>query len=174
MLCDPMDGSTSGFPVVHHLPEFAQTPVHWVCDAIQTSPLSAPSPPALNLSQHQSLFQCVGSFLQVAKVLELQLYHQSFQWMFRVDFLQDWLVWSPCCSRDSQESSPAPQFEIIISSALSLLYGLTLTSVPDYWMQVPPQERRPIDPFRNSHWEDSTSVLSPSRLPGLPASSLTI
>ena len=73
-------------------PEFAQTHVHWVSDAIQPfHPLSPPSPPALNLSQHQGLFQWVGSSHQVAKVLELQLQHQSFQWIFRVDsFRIDW------------------------------------------------------------------------------------
>ena len=61
-LCDPMDCSTPGFPVLHYLLEFAQTHVHWVGDAIQWSgPLSSPSPPALNLSQHQGLFQWVGS-----------------------------------------------------------------------------------------------------------------
>ena len=75
------------------------------------------SPPAFNLSQHQDLSCWVGSSHQMAKVLELQLQHQSFQWIFRVDFLQDWLVWSPCCPRDSQESSPAPQFESINSSS---------------------------------------------------------
>ena len=76
-LCNPMDCSMPSFPV-HHLPEFAQTHVHWVNDAIQPShPLSSPSPPALNLSQHQGLFQWVNSFLQVAKVLKLQ--HQSLQ-----------------------------------------------------------------------------------------------
>ena len=64
---------------------------------------------AFNLSQHQSLFKWVGSSHQVAKVLELQLQHQSFQWILRVDLLQDWLVWSPCYPRDSHESSPAPQ-----------------------------------------------------------------
>ena len=86
-LCDPVDCSTPGFPVLHRLPEFTQTHVHWVGDAIQPShPLSPPSPPALNLSQHQGLFQWVGSSHQVAKVLELQFQHQSFQWIFRVDF----------------------------------------------------------------------------------------
>ena len=79
---------------------------------------------AFDLSQHQGLFQWVGSSHQVAKVLELQLQHQFFQWVFRVDFLKDWLVWSPCCPRDSQESSPAPQFKSISSLALCLLYGL--------------------------------------------------
>ena len=78
--------STPGVPVLHYLPEFAQTHVHWVNDVIQQSdPLSSPSPLALNLSQHQSLFQWVNSLYQVAKVLELQ--HQYFQWIFRVDFL---------------------------------------------------------------------------------------
>ena len=75
-------------PVHHQLLKFTQTPVHWVGDAIQPSyPLSSPSPPALNLSQHQGLFQWVSSSHHVAKVLEFQLQHQAFQWIFRVDFL---------------------------------------------------------------------------------------
>ena len=83
-LFDPMDCSMPGFPVLHHLPEFAQTHVYWVDVAIQPSnPLSSPSPPALNLSQHQGLFQWLGSSHQVAKVLELHLQHQSFQWIFQ-------------------------------------------------------------------------------------------
>ena len=120
-----------GFPVLHYLLEFAQTHVHWVDDAIQLShSLSYPSPSACNLSQHEGL---TDSLHQVAKILKLQLQHQSFQRIFRVDFLQDWLVWSPCCQRDSQESSPTPQFKSISSSAISLLYGTTLISVHDYW-----------------------------------------
>ena len=88
MLCDPMDCSTLGFPVLHYLLKFAQIHVHWVSDAIQPShPLLSPSPPAFNLSQHQGLFQWVSSLHQVAKVLEFQLQHQSFQWIFRTDFL---------------------------------------------------------------------------------------
>ena len=87
-LCDPMDCSTPGLPVHHQLPEFTQTHVHWVGDAIQPShPLSSPSPPVFNLSQHQGLFQWVDSSHQVAKVLEFQLQHQSFQWIFRTDVL---------------------------------------------------------------------------------------
>ena len=110
-LCHPMDCSTPGFPVLHYVLEFTQTPVHWVCDAVQLShPLSSPSPPALNLSQCQGLFSWVSSSHQVANELELQLQHQSFQWIFRVDFLYDWQVWSPCCLRDSHEYSPALQF----------------------------------------------------------------
>ena len=68
-----------------------------------------------------------------ARVLELQLQHQSFQWIFRTDFLQDWLVGSPCSPRDSQESSPTPQFKSINSLALSFLYGPPLTSICGYW-----------------------------------------
>ena len=87
-LCDPMNHSTPGLPVHHQLPEFTQTHVHWVGDAIQPShPLSSPSPPALNLSQHQDLFKWVNSSHQVAKVLEFQLQHQSFQWTPRTDLL---------------------------------------------------------------------------------------
>ena len=100
-LCDPMNCSTPGLPIHHQLSEYTQTPVHWVGDAIQPShPLLSPSLPALNLSQHQGLFQWVSSlhqhqglfhwvsFLhQVAKVSEFQLQHQSIQWIFRTDFL---------------------------------------------------------------------------------------
>ena len=87
-LCDPMNWSTPDLPVHHQLPEFTQTQVHWVSDAIQPfHPLSFPSPPTLNHSQHQSLFKWVSSLSQVAKVLEFQLQHQSFQWIFRTDFL---------------------------------------------------------------------------------------
>ena len=131
ILWDHMDSSTPGFPVPHYLLEFAQTHILWANEAIQAShPLLPPSPPAFNLSQHQGFFQWVSSSHQVAKTLELQ--HQSFQWIFRVDFLSDWLVWSRC-PRNSEESFPGPQFESISSLALSLLYGPTLTSVYDYW-----------------------------------------
>ena len=87
ILCDPMNRSTPGLPVHHQLPKFTQTHVHWIGDATQSShPLSSPSPPALNLSQHQGLFKWVSSSYQ-AKVLQFQLQHQSFQWIFRTDFL---------------------------------------------------------------------------------------
>ena len=132
-LCDPVDCCTPGSPVHHKLPEFTQTHVHQVGDAIQPShPLSSPSPPAFNRSQHQGLFQWVSSSPQVAKVLELQLQHQSFQWIFRTDFLEDWLDWSSFSSRNSQESSPTTQFKSINSSALSLLHSPTLTSIHDH------------------------------------------
>ena len=87
-LCDPMDHSTPGFPVLHNLLELAQSHVHQVGDAIQLSPpLSSLSPLAFNLSQHQYLFQRARCWHQVARVLELQLQHQSFQWIIRTDFL---------------------------------------------------------------------------------------
>ena len=82
------DSSTPGLPVHHQLPEFTQTHVHWVSDAIQPShPQSSPSPSALNLSQHQGLFKWVSSLHQVVKVLGFQLQHQSFQWTPRTDLL---------------------------------------------------------------------------------------
>ena len=133
-LCDPMNHSMPGLPVHHSLPEFTQTHVHQVSDAIQPShPLSSPSPPAPNPSQHQSLFQGVNSSHEVAKVLEFQLQHQSFQWTPRTDLLQNGLVGSPCSPRDSQESSPTPHFKSINSSVLSFLHSPTLTSTHDYW-----------------------------------------
>ena len=93
-ICDSMDCFTPGFPVYHQLPELTQTQVHRVGDAIQPSrPLLFPSPPAFSLSQHQGLFQWVSSLHQMAKVLAFKLQHQSFQWIFRTDLLQDGLVW---------------------------------------------------------------------------------
>ena len=88
ILCNPTDCSMPGFPVLHYSLAFAQTHVHWVRDAIQPShPLSPPSALVPNFSQRQDLFRWVGSSHQVCKVLELQLQHQSFQWIFRTDFL---------------------------------------------------------------------------------------
>ena len=115
--------SSPGLSVPHHLPKFAQVHVHCIGDAIQPShPLMPSSPTALNLSQHQGLFQWVSCLHQMTKILEFQ--HQSFQWVFRVDF-----PWSPHCPRDSQESSLAPQFKGIRSSVLHLLYGPALTAL---------------------------------------------
>ena len=90
---------------------------------------SHPFSSCLQSFSHQGLFKWVSSSHQVAKVLELQ--HQSFQWIFKTDFLQDWLVWSPWSPRDSQESSPTPQFKSINSLVLSFLYSPTLTSIHD-------------------------------------------
>ena len=132
-LCDRMDFCTPGFLVHHQFPELAQTHVHWVGDALQQShPLLSPSPPAFNLSQHQGLFQWVCSSHQMAKVLELQLQHPSFQWIFRTDFLR--IHWFDLLAvQGILESSPTPQFKSINSLTLSFLYGPTLTSRHDYW-----------------------------------------
>ena len=133
-LQDPMDCSKPGFPVHYQLPELTQIHVHGANDAIQPShPLSSPSPPVLNLSQHQGLSQWVSSLHQVAKVLEFQLQHQSFQWTPMTDqsFRMDWLDLLPV--QGILESLPTPQFKNINSSALSFLYDPTLTYIPDSW-----------------------------------------
>ena len=143
-LCDPMDCSTPGLSVHHQLPEFTQTRVHWVGDAIQTfHPLSSPSPPALNLSQHQGLFKWVSSSHQVAKVLEFQFQHQSFHWTPRTDILYDGLVGSPCSPRDSQrflkhhssKSSVLQRsaFFIVQLSHLYMITGKTIVAINIYF-----------------------------------------
>ena len=83
--------------------------------------------PSIRVFYNESALQ------QVTKVLEFQCQHQSFQWIFEIDFIYDRHVWSPCCPRDFQESSSASQLKSINSSVFSLLYGLTLTSIHDYW-----------------------------------------
>ena len=130
-LCDPINRSTPGLTVHHQFLEFTQTHIHWVSDAIQPShPLSSPSPPAPNPSQHQSLFQWVNPSHKVAKILEFQLYHHSFQRNPRVDLLQNGLVGSPCSPKDSQESSPKPQFKSINSSVLYSCNALKFAKCP--------------------------------------------
>ena len=134
ILCDPMNRSMPGLPIHHQLPEFTHTQAHWVSDAIQPShPLSSPSPPAPNPSQHQGLLQWVNSSHEVAKVLAFQLQHQSFQWTPRTDLLQDGLIGSPCSPRGSQESSPTPQFKSINFLVLGFLHSPTLPSIHDHW-----------------------------------------
>ena len=93
-LCDPLDCSTSGLPVHHQLPEFTQTHIHWVGDAIQPShPLLSPSPPAFNLSQHQSLFQWVSSLHQVGKLMLSFSFNisPSNEYSGLISFRMDWL-----------------------------------------------------------------------------------
>ena len=129
-LWDPMDWTSNpaslSFTISWSLLKFRSIEL-----AIQSHPLSAPSPSAFNLYQHQGLFQWIPLFTSVAKVLQLQ--HQSFQWIFRTDFLLDRLTLSSCSPRDSQESSPTPQFKSINSSVPSFLYSSTPTSIHDYW-----------------------------------------
>ena len=99
-LCDPMNRTMPGLPVYHQLLEFTQTHVHRVGDAIQPShPLSSPSPLAPNPSQHQGLFQWVNSLHEVAKVLEFQPQHQSFQWTPKTDLLLGWTDWTSLQSK---------------------------------------------------------------------------
>ena len=107
-LCNPMDCSMPGFPVITSSRSLLRLASIKSGDAIQPS-----SPPAFNLSQHQGLFKWVSSSHQMAKVLELELQHQSFQWTPRTDLLWDCLVWSPCSPRASQEVSATPQFKSI-------------------------------------------------------------
>ena len=135
ILCDPMVCSMPCFTVHHQLPELAQTCLHWVSDAIHPShPLSSPSSPAFNLPQHQGLsFPMSQFFTSSGQSIGASTSASSFQWIFRTDFLYSWLTWSSCSPRDSQESSPVPQFKSISSSRLSLLYGPTLTFIHDYW-----------------------------------------
>ena len=122
-LCNPMDCSTPGFPVIHCLLEFAQTHVHWVDNAIQPSHPLSPSSPDFNLSQHQGFSQRVSFSHQVT-----QLQHQSIQWICMVFPLG---LIGLISLQSKGLFSQIPQF--INSSALSLLYGTALTSVHDYW-----------------------------------------
>ena len=139
-----MDCSKSDFPVLHYLSEFAQTHIHRVGNAIQHIIF------CWALLLLPSIFPIIRIFFY-----ELALHirwpkYWSFSFnispsrIFRVDLLQDFLVWSLCCPRDSQESSPASQFKIIDSSVLSLLYGLTLTSVNDHWRKLQLWLYRPL------------------------------
>ena len=128
-LCDPMNCSTPGLPVHHQLPEFTETHVHRVSDAIQPShPLSSPSL-APNPSQHQSLFQWVNSSHEVAKVLEFQLSHHSFQRNPRADLLHNGLVGSPC-SLKSLLQHHTSKASILQCSAF---FTIQLTPLHEYW-----------------------------------------
>ena len=118
ILCHPVDYSKPDFPVHHQLQQLTETHVHQVGDAHQPSHSLLPISPVFSLSH------------QVAKVLKLQFQHQSFQLIFRTDFLVDGLVGSP---KQSKGSSPTPQLKSICSSALSFLYGPTLIPIHDYW-----------------------------------------
>ena len=131
-LCNSMNHSKPGLPVHHQLPEFTQTHVHWVGDAIQPShPLSSPSPPAPNPPSTRVLSN--ESTLRMRWLKYWSFSFSIFQWTPRTDLLQDGLVGSLCSPRDSQESSPTPQFKSINFSPLSFLHIPTLTSIPDHW-----------------------------------------
>ena len=121
-----MDCSTPGLPVHHQLPESTQTHVHWVSDATQPShPLSSPSPTAFNLSQHQGLSNESVLCIKWPKYWSFNFsISPSNEYSGLISFRMDWLDGSPCSPRDSQESSPTPQFKSISSLVLSFLYTL--------------------------------------------------
>ena len=124
-LCNPMDGSTPGFPVYHHLQSLLKLKSirsvmpsnHLIlCFPLLLLPWIFPNITSFPISQ---LFESGGQGIGASA--------EAFQWIFKVDFLYDWLIGSPCCPRDSEESSLAPQFESIDFLALSLLYGYMTT-----------------------------------------------
>ena len=132
ILCHPLLFLLSIFPSTMVFPNESALHIRWpVLNLLkimstESMILSCPSHPlpppsslfTFKLSQYQDFFQWVSSLNQVAKVLDFQLQLQSFQWIFRVDFLWDWLLWCPCGPRHSQESFPVPQFERINSSVM--------------------------------------------------------
>ena len=131
LFATPMHCSTPGVPVHHQLPELIQTHVYRISDAIQPShPLSSPSFPTFNLSQHQGLFLWVRSSHQVAKYWSFSISPSS-EYSGLISF-SIVLVGSPCSPRDSQVSSPTPQFKCINSSVLNFLYSPNLKSIHDY------------------------------------------
>ena len=131
-LCYPHELQLARLPCPSPTAGVHSNSIHRVGDAIQPYYLLlSPSPPAPNPSQNKGVFQGVNSSHKMAKVLEFQLQHHSFQRTPRTDLLQNGLVGSPCSPRDSQES-PTPQFKSINSSALSFLHSPTLTSIHDH------------------------------------------
>ena len=135
ILCNPMDYSIPVSSVLFCLLKFPQIHIHWVYDVMQAShPLSSPSLPALNFSQHQGLFQWIGSSHQTVKALELQLQHQSYQWIFRVDFLQDWFF-DLFAVQETLKSLLQSSTTICKHQFFNVQPSLctTFTSVHDYW-----------------------------------------
>ena len=132
--CDPMDCSTPGFPVLHHLPELAQTHVHSVSDAIQPShPLLSPSLPTFNHSQHQGLFQGVSSLHTWPKYWSLSFnISPSNEHPGLIAFRMDWLDLL-AVQGTLKSLLQTPQFQSINSLALSFLHSPTLTSIHDHW-----------------------------------------
>ena len=132
-LCDPLNRSTPGLPVHHQQPEFTQTHVHRVSDAIQPSnPLLSPSPLAPNPPQASESFPMSQLFPWGGQSTGVSALASFLPKNLRADLLQNGLVGSPCCPRDSQESSPTPQFKGINSSVLSLLHSPTFTFIHDH------------------------------------------
>ena len=127
-LCDPINCSTPGFPVLHHLLGFTQGDAIWPSHSLLPT-----SPPAFSLSTIRVFSSELALRIKRPKYWSFSFsINPSSEYSVLIP-LQDWLVWSPCCPRNSQESSLTPQFRSINSSALSLLYGPTLASKHDYW-----------------------------------------
>ena len=132
-LCNPMNCSMPGLPVHHQLPEFTQTHVHQVSDAIQPSHpllspfLPAPNPSSIRVFSNESTLPMRWPSTGVSALASF-LQKNTQGW-----FPSEWTGWISCSPRDSQESSPTPQFKSINSLALSFLYSPTLTSIHDHW-----------------------------------------
>ena len=157
-----MPCSMPGLPVHHQLPELAKTHVHQVGDAIQPSHLlSSPSPATFNLSQNQGLFQWVSSSHQVAKVLEFQLQHQSFQWIFRAGFPLGWVkVKVKSLSRVWRF---APPWTVAYQASLSMAF-----SRQEYWSGLPfPSPGDLPDPGIEPRSPASEADALPSEPPGM-------
>ena len=122
-LCEPMNGSTPGFPLLYYLLEFAQTYANWVTISSLVSPFSS-CPQSFPESGNFPMSQL---FASGGQSIGASVSHQPFWWIFRFDFLSEWFVWSPHCPRGSQKSSPTPQFKSISSLVLSLLFMVQLS-----------------------------------------------
>ena len=131
-LCDLLDCSTPGFPVLHRLLELAQTHVRWVGDAIQPShPLSSPSPPAVYVSQDHGLFQWVSSSHKVAKLLEYCFSTSPYnEYSVLISFRNDWF------DLLAVYRTPTPKFKSLNCSVLQLLYGSARIPVHDCWKNI--------------------------------------
>ena len=134
-LCDPMNCSTPGLPVHHQLPEFTQTHVHWVSDAVQPShPLSSPSPPAPNPSQHQNLFQWVNSSHEVTKVLRFSFsISPSKDWSPLPGLISCWMDWLDLLAVQGTLKSLLQHHSSKVSIRLSAFFTVQLTFIHDYW-----------------------------------------
>ena len=132
-LCNSMDCSTPGLPVYHQFLEFTQTHGHSVGEAIQ------PSDPVFPFSSHLQSFPALGSFQMSqpftsgGESIGVSASASGLPMNIQDGFHLGWTGWISCSPRDSQESSPTPQFKSINSSVLSLLYNPTFTSIHDYW-----------------------------------------
>ena len=167
-LCDPMDCSTPGLRVHHQLSEFTQTHVHRVGDAIQPShPLLSPSAPTFTLSQHQSLFKWVSSSHQVGKVLEFQLQHQSFQWIFKTDFLAVQGTLKSLLQHHSSEATIHWCSASLVAQMVKHLSTMQETWVRSLGQEVPWRRKRQPTPVllpRKSHGRRSLVSMGSQRV----------